>query len=69
MAKIVGFDYDNGDKIAVYVEYADGRQKFVIERHGRWIHGKCTRCGQVDFSKPNYCSNCGANMQGGINNE
>ena len=32
-------------------------------RHGRWEHGmRCTQCGQIDLSKPNYCPNCGAKM-------
>jgi len=30
--------------------------------HGRWVDVTCTNCGQVDFSKPNYCPNCGAKM-------
>ena len=32
--------------------------------HGRWIDGmKCSVCGQVDWTKPNYCPNCGADMR------
>ena len=32
-------------------------------RHGRWEHGmRCSGCGQVDTTKPNYCPNCGAKM-------
>ena len=31
---------------------------------GEWEHGmKCTRCGQIDISKPNFCCNCGAGMR------
>ena len=31
--------------------------------HGEWIDDmKCSECGQVDWSKPNYCSNCGTKM-------
>ena len=33
--------------------------------HGRWIDGmRCSECGQVDWTKPNYCPNCGAKMDG-----
>ena len=32
--------------------------------HGQWENGNGTNCGQVDFSKPNYCPNCGAKMDG-----
>ena len=34
-------------------------------RRGEWEHGmKCTHCGQIDTSKPNFCPNCGADMKG-----
>lgn len=34
-------------------------------RHGKWVDGmKCSECGQVDTTKPNYCPNCGAKMDG-----
>lgn len=30
---------------------------------GEWIEGlKCSKCGQVDMTEPNFCPNCGANM-------
>lgn len=33
--------------------------------HGHWVDGiKCSRCGQVDCSRPSYCSTCGAIMDG-----
>lgn len=32
-------------------------------RHGRWVGGmQCSKCGQVDWTKPNYCPNCGCKM-------
>ena len=33
--------------------------------YGEWENGCCTNCVQVDFSKPNFCSNCGADMRKG----
>ena len=34
-------------------------------RHGRWEHGmQCPFCKQIDTTKPNYCPNCGAKMDG-----
>lgn len=30
---------------------------------GRWIDLRCSECGQVDMSKPNFCPNCGADMR------
>lgn len=39
-------------------------------RHGRWEHGmQCPFCKQIDTTKPNYCPNCGARMDGEDNNE
>jgi len=37
-----------------------------IVRHGEWVNGmQCSKCKQVDTTKPNYCPNCGARMDGG----
>jgi len=41
-------------------------------RHGKWIEGKCTRCGEhapywsmaTTYYKSNFCPNCGAYMRG-----
>lgn len=35
-----------------------------VEKKGKWIDLKCSECGTVDMSKPNYCPNCGAYMRG-----
>ena len=36
-------------------------------RHGRWEYGmQCSFCKQIDTTKPNYCPNCGARMDGGV---
>lgn len=34
-------------------------------RRGEWEHTcVCSECGQIDYSAPNYCPNCGAKMEG-----
>lgn len=31
---------------------------------GQWIDNlKCSNCGQIDLSTPNFCPNCGADMR------
>ena len=31
---------------------------------GSWTNGmQCSKCGQVDYTKPNFCPNCGADMR------
>lgn len=35
------------------------------QKRARWINLTCTECGQFDFSKPNFCPNCGAYMKEG----
>ena len=55
--------------------YPKGELEWTIEQqptieaapvvYGEWENGCCTNCVQVDFSKPNFCSNCGADMRKG----
>lgn len=44
--------------------YADAKAE---QKKGKWIEkGRkpyCSECGEVNFLKPNYCSNCGAEME------
>ena len=35
-----------------------------LRKIGKWVDLKCNQCGQVDMSKPNFCPNCGARMDG-----
>lgn len=33
----------------------------IEPKRGEWIDGiKCSKCGQVDISRPNFCPNCGS---------
>lgn len=46
----------------------------VVERkRGRWLNkGRkicCSECGRVNFSKPNFCDECGADMREEKNDE
>ena len=41
--------------------------------HGRWKRygknlGECSECGEIVSVRSNYCPNCGAKMDGGIEN-
>ena len=33
-------------------------------KKGQWVNLTCTECGQFDFTKPDYCPSCGADMRG-----
>lgn len=74
------FDRDNiiafvAEKLQQFSELATVKNYEVREqptidtvRHGKWVDGmKCSECGQVDTTKPNYCPNCGAKMDGDKN--
>jgi hypothetical protein len=59
---------DGANKVAAalvkLVENATSVDAEVV-RHGRWEHGmQCPYCKQIDLTKPNYCPNCGAKMDG-----
>lgn len=70
MARLINQDYDGaGNIIAVTIEDDGYILKFDMVRHGRWKHGlQCPFCNQIDITKPNYCPNCGAKMDGGEDN-
>lgn len=57
-------EYDEWYRLIVRAEYIKNAPTIDAElvKHGRWENGTCPNCGQVDFSKPNYCPNCGAKM-------
>lgn len=64
MARLIDQEYDSaGNIIEVTIEDDGYICGFERVRHGRWEHGmRCTQCGQIDLSKPNYCPYCGAKM-------
>jgi hypothetical protein len=40
------------------------KSRLELRQKGEWIEGMlCSHCGQVDFSKPNFCPNCGTDMR------
>jgi hypothetical protein len=60
-------DKDNEDEILLVIQNAPTIDCAPVV-HGEWVDGmKCQYCGQVDTTKPNYCPNCGAKMDGGKN--
>ena len=73
----VGYSREDAADCIRYMDVTD----VVPVRHGRWIskndHGYewvfvCSNCDYVDGypfnDRPNYCPNCGAKMDGGIEN-
>lgn len=73
----VGYSREDAADCIRYMDSAD----VVPVRHGHWIsknpHGYewifvCSNCDYVDGypfnERPNYCPNCGAKMDGGIEN-
>lgn len=70
MPRLIDQDYDGaGNIIAVMIEDDGYIREFDMVRHGRWEHGlQCPFCNQIDITKPNYCPNCGAKMDGGEDN-
>lgn len=37
----------------------------VVEvKHGEWLGCMCSECAQIDWTQPNFCPNCGADMRG-----
>lgn len=54
-----------GEKSVLDVVKAQPTIEAVEVKHGEWKNGCCTNCGQVDFSKPKFCPECGADMRKG----
>lgn len=69
--------------IEAVLEYAENLPAADVApvRHGRWLDGKCTVCGWEEpdvctwtgydseaWIETPYCPNCGAKMDGGIDN-
>lgn len=71
----VGISSENQDYYTGYISalsvvqgmlaYAPTLTLDNLRPKGRWEDVTCTNCGQVDFSKPNFCPSCGADMRGG----
>lgn len=50
---------------ATEIAYRNGYEQGLKDatKHGRWLVGMvCSECGQIDWTQPNYCPNCGAKM-------
>lgn len=60
-------EYRIAHHIAQIIENEQGMRVILQNnerKSGKWIELRCSECGQVDYSKPNYCPNCGADMRG-----
>lgn len=64
---IVGFSRDNPAYCGMFLNSAD----VAPVRHGRWERytknlRECSNCGYVVSIRYDYCPNCGAKMDGGV---
>ena len=71
MARLIDQDYDGAGNIIAVTIVDDGHiYELEMVRHGRWEHGlQCPFCNQIDMTKPNYCPNCCAKMDGEDNRD
>ena len=69
---IAGHSNYHGDSIlAALTCIAEGKEVSPIKpietvepKCGEWLNGMtCSNCGQVDYTRPNFCSTCGADMR------
>lgn len=72
-------EYYHGKKIDVTIRHILEANKAEYNladvapvKHGEWVVSEddnkvfgCSECHHVVFGKPNFCSNCGARMDGG----
>lgn len=56
-------DGDYAEALSMAIEALESAEQ-KEQKKGEWIELRCSECGQVDYSKPNYCPNCGADMRG-----
>ena len=61
-------NYYIGRENGVALEIALEVLKLPEQKKGKWIEkgrkSYCSECGEVNFLKPNFCPNCGAEMEG-----